>query len=109
MAEREYLDVDIPLNLKEGGIVGNGPGHDAQIVTHGIDLLRNQANTIIRSTVEHYRAQGWTPERSIDLLQIYRDRRMQYKITGIMRKLVILSVRITFHRESQNHTDARPG
>lgn len=99
MAEREYLDVDIPLNLKEGGMVGNGPGHDARIVAHGVDLLRNQANTIIRTTVEQYRAQGWTPERSIDLLQIHRDRRMQYKITWPMRKLVVLSVRITFHRD----------
>jgi len=44
---------------------------------------------------------GWTPERSIDLLQIHRDRRMQYKITGFMRKLVIISVRVTFYRDTK--------
>jgi hypothetical protein len=43
---REYLDVEIPLNLKEGGIVGSGPGHDAQIILHGIDALRDQANRL---------------------------------------------------------------
>lgn len=101
MAEREYLDIDIPLNLKEGGWVGNGNGHDARIIAHGIDLLRNQANTIIRTHVEKYRAQGWTPEGSIDLLQMYRSRRMNYKITWPMRKLVIYSVRITFHRDKK--------
>ena len=101
MAEREYLDVDIPLNLKEGGIVGNGPGNDARIVSHGIDVLRDQANHIIRGYVEKYRAQDWMPERSIDLLQIHRDRRLNYKITWPMRKLVLISAGITFHRDTK--------
>lgn len=101
MAEREYLDIDIPLNIKEGGMVGNGAGHDARIINHGIDLLRNQANAVIRATVEKYRAQGWTPEGSTDLLQIYRNRRMNYKITWPLRKLMVISVRVTFHRETK--------
>src|SRR5690348_12769695 len=98
MAEREYLDLDIPVHIKQSGWPQGRTAH--QIHLSGMTALRDPVNQVIRTYVERYRAQGWQPEGSIDLLAIYRNRRVSFH-RSFFGKVVVDAVRVTFHRDKK--------
>jgi hypothetical protein len=98
MPEREYLDLDIPVHMKQSGLPRGKTAH--QIHLSGMMALRDPVNNVIRAYVERYRAQGWQPEGGIDLLAIFRNHRVSFH-RSLFGKVVVDSVRVTFHRDKK--------